>query len=128
MQDDHLSIIVLDDNTFFDYVSSGEKIFSYNHPVGMKHVEAHALNHIAESKLADGVIHTMYQISTYERIPTKIIVSVNKYSPWFKKVFENVSYAQFYTGDKSVRVILDDINKVPQSYARHTKTFKSFKI
>lgn len=128
MQDDHLSIQILDDNTLFDYISSGEKIFSYNHPVGMKHVEAHALNNIAESKLADGVIHTMSQISLYDRIPTTIKVSVYKYSPWFKKVFENISYAQFYTGGKTVRVILDDINQAPQSYARHTKTFQSFKI
>lgn len=128
MQDEHLAIRILDDNSFFDYMSGGEKIFSYNHPIGMKHIEAHALNHIAESKLVDGVLHAMSQISLYERIPTTLKVSAYKYTPWFKKVFENVSYAQFYTGEKTVRVILDDINHAPQSYARHTKTLQSFKI
>ena len=128
MSDEHLSITILDDNSLFDYMSGGEKFFSYNHPVGMKHIEAHALNNIAESKLADGVLHTMSQISIYERIPTTLKVSAYKYTPWFKKVFENISYAQFYTGGKTIHVILDDINQIPQSYARHTKTFQSFKI
>lgn len=128
MQDEHLSIQILDDNTLFDYIISDEKIFSYNHPVGMKHIEAHALNNIAESKLVDGVLHIMSQISLYERIPTTLKVSAYKYTPWFKKVFENISYAQFYTDGKTVRVILNDINQVPQSYARHTQTIQSFKI
>lgn len=128
MQNEHLSVIILDDNTFFDYIVNDEKIFSYNHPIGMKHIEAHSLNNIAESKLADGMIHCLSQISLYERIPTMIKLSAYKYSPWFKKVLENISYAQFYTNGKTVRVILNDINLSSPSYARHTKTPQSFKI
>ena len=128
MLNEYISVTILDDNTLFDYIIAGENFFSYDHPVGMKHIEAHALNNIAESKLADGILYTMSQISLYQRIPTTIKLSAYKYTPWFKKVFENISYSQFYTGEKTIRVILSDINQEQQSYARHTKTLQSFKI
>jgi hypothetical protein len=128
MENEHLFILIEDDNTNLDYVCDGEKIFSYLHPVGIKHLEASGLNHMASSKLLDGVFYFLSQISLYEKIPTTFYVRVFKYSPWFKKVLEEASYAQFYTNHKPVRVIIDDVSHTPSSYARHSKILQSFKV
>ncbi len=124
----HLRISVGDSTTLINYVVDGEVVVSHSHPIGFKHIEADGMNHIAGSKLLDGVLYALEFISLHDRIPTDFRLVTTRYATWIGEVIENGSYTQFYTDGAPISVTIEGIEGAAISYARHSQTIHSFKI
>ncbi len=124
----YLSISVGDTATLINYVVDGDVLVSHTHPIGYKHIEADGMNHIAASKLADGVLYALEFISLQDRIPTDFRLIAPRYATWIGESLEKVSYSQFYTNGVPVSVTIEGIENASLPYARHSQTIHSFKV
>ena len=123
-----IHLIFSDDNLIASYVSDGEVMLRYSYPYGLKFLDGCALGKSAVSSI-DNVIVTLFeQISLFDRIPVLIKIESVRHKEWLRKSVQGLSYTQFYTEGKPMRVnIIDTIRSSP-SYARHSQTLQSFKI
>jgi hypothetical protein len=128
MDDSHAYLVFSDDDLVVSYISHGEEMIRIPFKYGYKFLEASALGVSTRSAIATSLATLFESVSLYDRVPQHIKVESFRHREWLKRTIESLSYTQFYTKGKSLRVTLVETKEVSSSYARHSQTLQSFKI
>lgn len=126
-----IRIEVKEGGTYITYIDNGNKIFSYNSPVGDEYCKNKKYSKVAASDWFSYVEWCLLSISYVDRIPDRFYLVTCHNSIWYSSILNMQSYAQFYIKSLSnankPHVIIDSSNRT-QKDERYQKAISQFKI
>lgn len=128
MDEAHAYLVFSDDALIVSYFSHGEEMLRIPFKYGYKFLDATALGVSTSSAVSTALTTLFESVSLYDRIPHHVKIESFRHREWLKRTIESISYTQFYSKHKSLRVTLVETKEVSSSYARHSQTLQSFKI
>ncbi|MDQ5957357.1 MAG: hypothetical protein QG614_332 [Patescibacteria group bacterium] len=126
-----IKIEVLENKTTVSYVDNGNKIFSYDSPVGDDYCHDRKYSKHASTDWFSYIEWCLLSISYVDRIPDRFYLFVNNNAIWYSSILNMQSYAQFYiknlSGSNKPHVIIESSNRTKKD-ERYQKTISQFKI
>lgn len=126
-----LRIDVKDEKTIISYIDNGNKIFTFDSPIGDKYCAKNKYSIHAGSDWFSYILWCLHSISYVDRIPERFYLVTNNNSVWYSSILNLQSYAQFYIKTLSntgkPHVIIDNSN-ISKKDERYQKAISQFKI